>query len=132
MLRPVFYQLSLEEVDPQEIGLEKNAVERALRELLSQILPLTEFRGFRSETDGTNSCCPLQLSAMMLLAGRYNLSDNELMQRCQRDLGFRYALGLTRGQAPPSLSSYKRYRRWVRSHKGPDWLCAHILARAVA
>jgi IS5 family transposase len=132
MLRPVFYQLSLEEVDPAEIGLENHAFERALRDLLPTILPLTEFRGWRSEQAGTNSCCPLQLSAMMLLAGRYDLSDNELMRRCQRDLGFRYALGLTRGQSAPSLSSYKRFRRWVRAHRGPDWLCARILAGAVA
>jgi hypothetical protein len=132
MLRPVFYQLSLEEVDPAEIGLENHAFERALRDLLPKILSLTEFRGWRSEAAGTNSCCPLQLSAMMLLAGRYDLSDNELMRRCQRDLGFRYALGLTRGQSAPSLSSYKRFRRWVRAHQGPDWLCARMLAGAVA
>lgn len=131
MLRPVFYQLSLEEVDPEEIGLAKNSFERALRDMLPKVLPFTEFRGFRSETEGTNSCCPLQLSAMMLLVGRYGLSDNELMSRCHRDLGFRYALGLTKGQSSPSLSSYKRFRRWVRAHKGPDWLNARVLAFAV-
>lgn len=131
MLRSTFYQQSLLEVDPDEIGLEKDSFERGLREILPKIVTLEDFRGFRSGATGTRPCCPLRLSAMYLLAGRYGLSDNELMRRCRRDLGFRYALGLPKGEKPPSLSSYERFRRWLRAHREPRWLDDKVLALAV-
>lgn len=131
MLRSTFYQQSLEEVDPDEIGLEKDSFELGLREMMPKLVTLEDFRGFRSGAAGTHPCCPLRLSAMYLLAGRYGLSDKELMRRCHRDLGFRYALGLPKGEKPPSLSSYERFRRWLRTHRSPSWLDDRVLALAV-
>ena len=122
MLSSTFYQVSLLEVDPDEIGLEKDSFERALRDLVPKLVSLEDFRDFHPSTMGAGTCCPLVLTSMLLLQFRYNLTDEALVARCIRDLGFRYALGLPRGKHPPRISSFRRFRSWIRVNKGPDWL----------
>ena len=122
MLRSTFYQISLLSVDPDEIKLEKDSFERALPDLLPRLVSLDDFREFHPSTMGAGTCCPLVLTAMLLLQFRYNLTDEALIARCIRDLGFRYALGLPRWKGPPRISSFRRFRAWVRVAKGPEWL----------
>jgi len=122
MLQSTFYQQSLLEVDPDEIYLAKNSFERGLRDLVPRLVALDDFREFHPDPLGAPSCCPLVLTAMLLLQFRFDLSDRELIERCQRDLGFRYALALEAGTAPPKVSSLRRFRGWVREEKGADWL----------
>ncbi|MEZ4240435.1 MAG: transposase [Myxococcota bacterium] len=122
MLSSTFYQASLLEVDPDEIRLEKDSFERALRGLVPKLVSLDDFREFHPSTMGAGTCCPLVLTAMLLLQFRYNLTDEALIARCIRDLGFRYALGLPRGKHPPGVSSFRRFRSWIRVAKGSEWL----------
>ena len=98
MLRCTFYQVSLLGVDPDEIRLEKDSFERALPDLLPRLVSLDDFRDFHPSTMGAGTCGPLVLTSMLLLQFRYNLTDEALVARCIRDLGFRYALGLPRGK----------------------------------
>lgn len=67
---------------------------------------------------------------MLLLQYRYNIPDERLIERCWRDLGFRYALGLVGTTPPPRVSSLRRFRAWVRQNKGPDWLHRLVLSLA--
>lgn len=47
---------------------------------------------------------------MVLLRFRYDLSERNLVKRCRRDLGFRYALGLEDGEDPPSQRTLGRFQ----------------------
>lgn len=122
MLPKTFYQLSMARVDPDAIGLAKDAFERCLPEVLRRGLTAEDFREFHPHAQGAPSCCPMQLTAMLLLQARYVLPDEALVARCWRDLGFRYALGLVGDERPPKVSSLRRFRSWVREKKGPEWL----------
>lgn len=128
MLSSTFYQVSLLEVDPDEIRLEKDSFERALRDLVPKLVSLEDFRDLHPSTMGAGTCCPLVLTSMLLLQFRYNLPDEALIARCIRDLGFRYALGLPRGKHPPGISSFRRFRSWIRINKGPEWFFRISLA----
>ena len=83
-----------------------------------------------SGSEGAPTCCPLQLTGMLLLQMRYDLSDDEVVSRALRDLGFRYALRLEDQQKPPSLSSFRRHRANLRERKGDDFLHRRVLALA--
>jgi hypothetical protein len=48
-----------------------------------------DFKGFYHDTMGTSSCCPIVLKGMHILQHRYDLTDPELVDRCNRDLGFK-------------------------------------------
>lgn len=122
MSRTTFYQQSLVAVDPDEIELAKDSFEYGLREVLPRMVSLADFGGFHGDTLGASSWCPLVLLAMLLLQFRFGLSDRELVERCMRDLGFRYALGLGKGIKAPKVSSLRRFRKWLREEKGDDWL----------
>lgn len=122
MLSSFFYQLSMVRVDADAIGLANDAFERHLPSVLDRVLTLEDFREFHAKARGAPCCCPFVLTAMLLLQSRYQLADEELVARCCRDLGFRYALGLTGAERPPKVSSLRRFRSWVREKKGPDWL----------
>jgi Transposase DDE domain/Transposase domain (DUF772) len=122
MLSSTFYQLSMVTVDPDAIGLAMDSFERGLPGVLRRVLTLDDFREFHPLAQGAPSCCPVRLTGMLLLQSRYDLADEELIARCWRDLGFRYALGLVGGEKPPKVSSLRRFRAWVREKKGVDWL----------
>lgn len=122
MLPNQFYQLSMVGVDPDEIGLAPNAFERCVADALRRVLSAEDFKEFHPHAQGAPSCCPIQLTTMLLLQARYNLADEALVARCCRDLGFRHALGLVGKDKPPKVSSLRRFRAWVRERKGPDWL----------
>jgi IS5 family transposase len=130
MLRTSFYQQSMLEVDPDEVGLRKDSFERGLRSLLPCLVSLEDFRAFHPHAMGAPTCCPLVLTAMLLLQFRFNLTDTQLIERCQRDLGFRYSLALPRGRPAPKVSSLRRFRTWVDEEKGPEWIFRLSLALA--
>lgn len=132
MLRMCLYQLSMLTVDPDVLGLEPDSFERNLPEFLTQAVPIEELREFVDSTEGAPTRCELSKLAMMLLQFRYELSERELLRRCQRDLGFRYALGLEAGQKPPSARTYRRFRDRVVKVKGEDYLLRLTLRAAVA
>lgn len=98
MLRFSLYQQSLDEVDPDELGLTSDSFERQLRDVLPKLATVADFAAFYAE-EGTDSRCPLQLLGMELLKYRYDLSDRELVGRCRRDLGFDTRWGCARESA---------------------------------
>ena len=131
MLRTSLYQVSMLEVDPDEIRLAEDALERHLPNLVPQLVSLEDFGGFYSEEDGAGSRCPLMQTAMLLLQFRYNVSDEELIKRCRRDLGWRYAIGLEVGEQPPAQATLQRFRTKLFKLKGSDFLhrCSLKLAQ---
>jgi IS5 family transposase len=132
MLRTSLYQRSMLEVDPDEIRLADDAFERHLPELVPKLVSAEDFREFYSEECGTGSRCPLMLTAMLLLQYRYQVSDAVLIERCRRDLGWRYAIGLGVGQQPPGQGTLQRHRRRLFEIKGSDFLhrCSLELAES--
>lgn len=122
MLRSTFYQQSLLEVDPGELRLGRASFERCLRDVLPRMVSVEDFRIIHPSPDGAPTCDPLVLTGMLLLQYRFKLGDDDLVARCRRDLGFRYALALGKGVAPPAVASLKRFRAAMRELKGPDWL----------
>jgi len=131
MLRFSLYQQSLDEVDPDAIGLEEDSFERHLPWLVCRLVSPEDFKGFYVEDQGAGTCCPLMLLAMLLLQFRYQVSDKELVRRCRRDLGWRYAIGLHGDKKPPSVTSVRRFRGKLRELKGEDFIFASSLRLAV-
>jgi len=131
MLRVCLYQLSMLAVDPELLGLEADSFERNLPDFLARAVSPEELREFVGSSEGAPTRCALSKLAMMLLQFRYALSERELLRRCQRDLGFRYALGLEAGQKPPSPRTYRRFRDDVTKVKGEDYLLRLSLGAAV-
>ena len=130
MLRATLYQQSLLEVDPDEIALPLNAFERQLRDLVPRLFSVDDFRELHPSTDGAPTRCPLVLVAMLLLQFRFDVSDRVLDERCTRDLGWRYAIGLKRGAFPPSTTTVVRFRSALRRLKGDSFLLDRVLAYA--
>ncbi len=132
MLRVSFLQQSMLEVDPDEIRLADDAFERHLPRLVPQLVSLEDFDGFYSGDEGAGSRCPLMQTAMLLLQFRYDVSDRELIERCRRDLGWRYAIGLEAGEQPPAQATLQRFRAKLFKLKGADFLhrCSLDLAKA--
>ena len=123
MLRIRLCQISLLAVDPDSIKLADDSFERRLPDVLPRILPAEELADLYGKPDvGAPTCCPLQLTAMLLLQFRFDLSERELEERCRRDLGFRYAMALDAGAEPPSLRSLRRFRTRLVEVKGDDFL----------
>jgi len=122
MLQTTMYQQSMTVVDPTSIGLADDAFERHLPTLLPRMLPLAELQRVFPARDGAPTRCPLQMVAMLLLQFRYDLSERQLIERCRRDLGFRYALQLSAGDSPPSKRSLRRYRSVLTAQLGDDFL----------
>lgn len=132
MLRVSFYQLSLARVDPDRIGLAPDAFERQLPEFLSEAISLDELRELAGSSEGAPTRCVLAKLAMVLLRFRYDLSERQLVERCRRDLGFRYALGLEDAEDPPSERTYRRFQDRLLEVKGEGYLLALSLRAAVA
>lgn len=132
MLRVSFYQLSLTRVDPDRIGLSPDAFERQLPELLSLAVSPAELQELAGSAEGAPTRCVLSKLAMVLLRFRYDLSERELVERCRRDLGFRYALGLEDGEDPPSERTYRRFQDRLLEVKGEEYLFALSLRAAHA
>lgn len=132
MLRVSLYQLSSLTVDPDVVGLEPDSFERNLPDFLARAVLPEELRELVDSSEGAPTRCVLSKLAMMLLQFRYDLSERELLRRCQRDLGFRYALGLEPRQKPPSARTYRRFRDDVTKVKGEDYLMRLSLRVAVA
>ena len=131
MLRVRLYQQSLDEVDPDELSLGADEFERQLRDVLPKLCAPQDFDGFYAE-GGAGSRCPFQLLGMEILKYRYDLSDRELVKRCRRDLGFRYAVGLRKGEMPPGTATLTRFRANLREVKGDDFVQRRVLDLAVA
>lgn len=132
MLRVTFYQLSFAKVDPDRIGLSPDAFERQLPELLGQAVSAEELRELAGSAEGAPTRCVLSKLAMVLLRFRYDLSERQLVERCRRDLGFRYALGLEDGEDPPSERTFRRFQDHLLRVKGEEYLLALSLRAAVA
>lgn len=132
MLRVSFYQLSLTKVDPDRIGLAPDAFERQLPEFLSLAVSPAELQELAGSAEGAPTRCVLSKLAMVLLRFRYDLSERQLVERCRRDLGFRYALGLEDGEDPPSERTYRRFQDRLLEVKGEEYLLALSLRAAVA
>lgn len=132
MLRVSFYQFSFTKVDPERIGLAPASFERNLPDFLNQALSIEELRALAGSSEGAPTRCILSKLAMMLLRFRYDLSERELVERCRRDLGFRYALGLEDGEDPPSERTYRRFQNRVLEVKGKNYLLELSLRAAVA
>jgi len=131
MLRSYFYQQSLLEVDPDELRLKRGSFERELRAVLPKVVSVDDFLPLHPSAEGADTCDPLVLTGMLLLQYRFGLGDEELISRCRRDLGFRYALALEKDVPPPGVASLKRFRAALRGLKGPDWLFHQSLKLAV-
>ena len=69
MLRFSLYQQSLDEVDPDAIGLEEDSFERHLPWLVCRLVSPEDFKGFYVEDQGAGTCCPLMLLAMLGFGG---------------------------------------------------------------
>lgn len=130
MLRAALHQQSMLEVKPDEIGLADNAFERHLPRLIPRLVSVEDFKDFYAEGLGGGSRCPLVLVGMLLLQNRYNVSDRELIARCRRDLGWRYALGLGPGEPPPGQATVQRFRAKLRKLKSAGFLHACSLKLA--
>lgn len=126
MLRTTFYQHSMLAVDPQVIGLKRDAFERLLPTFLPQLVSADDFKDFYAD-GGAGSCCPIVLTGMLLLQHRYDLPDEEVVRRAQRDLGWRYALGLAAGEQPPRVTSLRRFRAKLRALRGDDFIFRCVL-----
>jgi len=113
-------------VDPDVLRLPTDAFERHLRDLLPSLVSADDFRGFYADT-GTGSCCPLVLTGMLLLQFRYNVPDMEAVRRSRCDLAWRFALGLVGGEAPPGVTSLRRFRAKMRAKLGDDFLHRRVL-----
>jgi len=132
MLRLSFYDLSFFDVDPDALGLAPDAFERWLPSVLTRLVRPEDFNGFYADDEmGAPTCCPFVLTGMLLLQYRYDVSDDKLVQRCQRDLGWKHAVGLALDEKPPSVSSVKRHRAKIRRLLGDDFLHLRMLALAV-
>lgn len=131
MLRSTFYQQSLLEVDPDELRLKRGSFERELRNVLPKLVSVDDFVPLHPSAEGADTCDPLVLTGMLLLQFRFGLGDEDLIDRCRRDLGFRYALALEKGVAPPGQASLKRFRAALRKLKGPDWVFRQSLNLAL-
>lgn len=132
MLRVSFYQLSFTEVDPDRIGLAADSFERQLPEFLSLSVSPEEFQELAGSAEGAPTRCILSKLAMVLLRFRYDLSERQLVQRCRRDLGFRYALGLEDGEDPPSERTFRRFQDRLLEVKGEAYLFSLSVRAAVA
>ena len=132
MLRTSLYQRSMLEVDPDAIRLADDAFERHLPDLVPRLVSAEDFREFYSEDNGAGSRCPLMLTAMLLLQYRYKVGDAELVERCRRDLGWRYAIGLEAGAQPPGQGTVQRFRSKLFKRKGSDFLHRCTLDVAMA
>lgn len=130
MLRASLYQQSLLEVDPDEINLALDGFERQLRDLIPRLFSVDDFRDLHPSTEGAPTCCPLVLVAMLLLQFRFDVSDRVLNERCTRDLGWRYAIGLKRGEFPPSTTTVARFRSALRRVKGDSFVLDRVLEYA--
>lgn len=130
MLRAALYQQSMLEVDPDEIGLAANSFERNLRNALPTLFRPEVFSALYSE-EGAGSRCPLQLAGMELLKYRFDVSDAELVERCGRDLGWRYAIGLKLGEKPPGTATLSRFRAKVRRLFDDDYMFRCSLQLAI-
>ena len=122
MLRCHLSQLSMFDVNPDEIGLEEDSFERHLPYILPRLVPSEELNELYVKGMGSPGSCPYQLLAMLLLKFRENLSERKLMKRCRRDLGFRFAIGLAAGEQPSSPRTLRRFRRKLFSVKGDNYL----------
>lgn len=122
MLRATMYQQSMTVVDPDVIGLAPDAFERHLPELLPRMLPWAQLQRVFSSTEGAPTRCPLQIVGMLLLQFRYDLSERELLERCRRDLGFRYALQMSEHERIPAERTLRRWRASLTEHLGDDFL----------
>lgn len=71
------------------------------------------------------------LTGMLLLMFRFGVSYEELVDRCRRDMGWKYAIGLPYDKEPPSVSSVKRHQSKVRKHLGDEFLHQRMLQLAV-
>ena len=130
MLRASLYQQSLLEVDPDEIALPLGSFERQLRDLVPRLFSVNDFHELHPSTEGAPTCCPLVLVAMLLLQFRFDVSDRLLVERCTRDLGWRYAIGLKRGDLPPSTTTIVRFRSALRQLKGDSFVLDRVLEHA--
>lgn len=118
-------------VDADSIELAADAFERQLPGLVRRLISFDELHALDgSSGQGAPTCCPYRQAAMLLLQFRYGLSERELYQRCLRDLGFRYALGLEPGERPPSARTLRRFRSRLVAAKGADFLFKVVLAVA--
>lgn len=131
MLHVSLYQMSMTSVDPDAIGLEADSFERHLPGLLRDAVSIDELRELATLDEGAPTRCLLSLLAMLLLQFRYDLSERELMRRCQRDLGFRYALGLEGCEQAPAERTLRRFRSRLFEAKGEDYLFRLSLRIAV-
>ena len=130
MLRSTFSQLSFTDINPDTIGLAYGAFERLLHERVEDLVSLEDFEGFYHADGGVESCCPLVLFAMLMLQFRYNASDGETKRCSRRDLGWKYAMCLGADEQPPSMSSFKRYRKKVRKLLGEEFVHERVLQLA--
>jgi len=126
VLRTTFYQLFMAEVDPDVLRLPADSFERHLRALLPRVVSVDDFRDFYAD-NGTDSCCPLVLAGMLLLQFRYGVPDMETVRRARCDLAWRYALGLVGSDAPPCVTSLRRFRGKMRAKLGDDFLHKKVL-----
>ena len=128
MLRSTYDQLSVWEPSPENLGLGAADFEVSLRERLSDVVCLDDFKEFYHPDGGASSCCPMVMLGLMMLQFRYGLSQRNTIKRSRRDLAWRYGLRLGYDKPGPSRSSYKAFVAKVREHLGDDFVHKRVLA----
>lgn len=132
MARESYFQQVMDAEDPDDLGLAKDSFERRLRDELTDVVSPADFVGWHKESTGRPPSDPLVLTGMLLLQMRYTLTDKQVVKSSLRDRGFRYALRLRKGQRPPSVTTFRRFRGRLRREKGDDFLHRRVLALAKA
>lgn len=131
MLRSKAQQYSFYHVNPDAIELAPDAFERHVPELVRRLFTDDDFEGMYHEQLGKEARCPYAVVAMQMLRFRYDLSEREVIERCKRDMGFKYALGLELDEAPPSASTLGRVWSKLCKKLGDDILHRRILRLAM-
>lgn len=132
MLRSTFSQFSFTAIDPDALGLADDAIERFLHDRVEDLATVEDFAGFYHPSGGAESCCPLVLFVMAVLAYRTGVSEREAVRRTRRDLGWRYAMRLGPSGRTPSRASFQRFLKKMRATLGEDFVHVRALRLATA
>lgn len=131
MSRPNVQQFSFYDVNADAIGLGPAAIERHLLVLVHRLFADEDFAGMYHEQLGRTPCDPYVLVGMQMLRFHYRLGEEAVVERCKRDLGFKFALGLTRDENPPSVRSLGRFWSKLCQKLGDDVLHRRVVRLAV-
>lgn len=131
MSRPNVQQFSIFDVNADAIGLGPAAFERHLAALVRRLFTDEDFAGMYHDQLGRTPCSPYVLVGIQMLRFFCGLGEEAVIERCRRDLGFKFALGLRADEDPPSARSLSRFWSKLCEKFGDDVLHRRVLQLAV-